>query len=165
MSGTIQIAEAFSTNERAVVYHGNCIDLLKGLPRESVQLVVTSPPYNLDKEYESRVDLKSYVKSQQSVIFECVRALKNSGSICWQVGNYVENGSIVPLDILLFPVFQHLGFKLRNRIVWHFEHGLHCSRRLSGRYETILWFTKGEDYTFNLDGIRVHAKVSREKIF
>jgi len=51
-----------------------------------------------------------------------------------------------------------MGLKLRNRIIWHFEHGLHASRRFSGRYETLLWFTKGDDYTFNLDAVRVPSK-------
>jgi len=92
------------------------------------------------------------------VIAECVRVLSDSGSICWQVGNYVDDGAIIPLDSLLYPVFADLGLKMRNRIVWHFEHGLHCSRRLSGRYETILWFTKGDDYIFELDAIRVPQK-------
>ena len=92
---------------------------------------------------------------QERVIRECVRLLHDRGSICWQVGNYVENGEIVPIDTLLYPLFRAQGLKLRNRIIWHFGHGLHCKNRLSGRYETINWWTKGEDYTWNLDPIRV----------
>jgi adenine-specific DNA-methyltransferase len=67
--------------------------------------------------------------------------------------------------MVLYPIFQSHGLKLRNRIVWHFEHGLHCSKRLSGRYETILWFTKGDDYIFNLDPIRVPSKYPGKKYF
>jgi adenine-specific DNA-methyltransferase len=81
------------------------------------------------------------------------------------VGNHVQNGEVVPLDIVLYPVFQRHGLKLRNRIVWHFEHGLHCSKRLSGRHETVLWFTKGDDYTFKLDPIRVPSKYPGKKYF
>jgi adenine-specific DNA-methyltransferase len=99
------------------------------------------------------------------VITECVRVLSGGGSICWQVGNYVDDGAIIPLDSLLYPIFAGLGLDMRNRIVWHFEHGLHCSRRLSGRYETILWFTKGEDYFFELDAIRVPQKYPGKKYF
>ena len=91
--------------------------------------------------------------------------LSDKGSICWQVGNYVEDGAIIPLDSLLFPVFQRLGLKMRNRIIWHFEHGLHCSLRLSGRYETIIWFTKSDDYVFDLDSIRVPQKYPGKKYF
>ncbi len=165
MSDDVQISDSFSPKEKAVVFHGNCLDLLKTIPPKSVQLVVTSPPYNVGKEYEKRLDLASYVKQQKAVIAECAKVLKDTGSICWQVGNFVQNGAIVPLDILLYPVFAELGFKLRNRIIWHFEHGLHCSLRLSGRYEMILWFTKSDDYTFNLDALRVPQKYPGKKYF
>jgi adenine-specific DNA-methyltransferase len=102
---------------------------------------------------------------QKAVIGDCVRLLRPGGSICWQVGNHVDGGEIFPLDILLYPIFRDLGLKLRNRIVWHFGHGLHCTKRLSGRYETILWFTKGDAYTFNLDPIRVPSKYPSKKHF
>jgi adenine-specific DNA-methyltransferase len=54
---------------------------------------------------------------------------------------------------------------MRNRIIWHFEHGLHCSRRFSGRYETIIWFTKNDDHIFNLDPVRVPQKYPGKKYF
>jgi len=109
--------------------------------------------------------LDDYVEDQREVITECVRVLADGGSICWQVGNFVDNGAIIPIDSLLYPIFADLGLKMRNRIVWHFEHGLHCSRRLSGRYETIMWFTKGDDYVFDVDPIRVPQKYPGKKYF
>lgn len=130
-----------------------------------MQLIVTSPPYNIGKSYEKRSPLDAYIQSQAQVISECVRLLSPRGSLCWQVGNHVSNGEIVPLDIALYPIFREHGLKLRNRIVWHFEHGLHCSKRLSGRHETILWFTKADDYVFNLDPIRVPPKYPGKKYF
>jgi adenine-specific DNA-methyltransferase len=99
------------------------------------------------------------------VISQCVRILDEAGSICWQVGNYVAKSEIVPLDTILFPVFASHGLKLRNRIIWHFEHGLHCTKRFSGRYETVLWFTKSDEYTFNLDPVRVPQKYPGKKHF
>ncbi|MGD0723271.1 MAG: site-specific DNA-methyltransferase, partial [Roseiarcus sp.] len=131
----------------------------------SMKLVVTSPPYNIGKSYERRTGLGAYLAEQAEVIAECVRLLHARGSICWQVGNHVQNGEVFPLDVLLYPLFAKLGLKLRNRIIWHFEHGLHCSRRLSGRYETILWFTRDADYTFHLDPIRVPSKYPGKKYF
>ena len=160
-----EIGSQFETSETAVVFRGDCLEMLEGMPDRSVQLVVTSPPYNLDKEYEKRLDLEQYVAQQSSVIAECYRVLKSTGSICWQVGNYVDNGEIIPLDSLLFPAFGRLGLKLRNRIVWHFEHGLHCKNRFSGRYETILWFTKSDHYVFDLDPVRVPQKYPGKKYF
>ena len=147
------------------IYKGDCLEHLKVIPDESLQLIVTSPPYNLGKEYEKKDRLESYLENQGAVIDECVRKLRPTGSICWQVGNFVENGHIVPLDIKLYPIFSDLGLKLRNRIIWYFGHGLHCSKRFSGRYEVILWFTKSDDYKFNLDPIRVPAKYPGKRYF
>lgn len=166
MESRVQILDHFDLNADAVIFQGNCLDLLRSTPPNSVQLVVTSPPYNLGKEYEKRQHLDDYLLFQEQVIAECVRVLKSTGSICWQIGNFVgktTNGFIVPLDILLYPIFDRLGLKLRNRIIWHFEHGLHCKNRLSGRYETILWFTKSDDYVFNLDPIRIPQKYPGKK--
>lgn len=138
---------------------------MRPLASESLKLIVTSPPYNIGKSYEKRTSLERYVQSQAQVIAECVRLLHPQGSLCWQVGNHVQNGEIFPLDIVLYQLFKDHGLKLRNRIVWHFEHGLHCKNRLSGRYETILWFTKNDDYTFNLDPIRVPSKYPNKKYY
>jgi adenine-specific DNA-methyltransferase len=128
-------------------------------------LVVTSPPYNIGKEYEKKLNLDQYIDQQAHVIKECVRVLHDSGSICWQVGNHVDNGSIIPLDTILYPIFRELGLQMRNRIVWHFEHGLHCSNRFSGRYETINWYTKSDRFVFNLDPVRVPQKYPGKKYF
>jgi adenine-specific DNA-methyltransferase len=162
---TMKISSTFDTTANCVLFEGNCLDLYKQIPDGSVKLIVTSPPYNLGKPYETRLDLQDYLDQQKLVIEESVRVLDDQGSICWQVGNYVNKGEIVPLDIVLYPIFASLGLKLRNRIVWHFGHGLHASKRLSGRYEVVLWFTKSDDYTFNLDPIRVPQKYPQKKHF
>lgn len=161
----LKISAHFKTGSDAVVHTGNCIDFLRTLPNESVQLIVTSPPYNIGKPYEKRLHLDDYLQQQNVVIEECVRVLKPKGSLCWQVGNYVNDGEIIPLDVALYPIFRRTGLKMRNRVVWRFEHGLHCTRRLSGRYETINWFTKSDDYIFNLDPIRVPQKYPGKKHF
>ncbi|MCH7914436.1 MAG: site-specific DNA-methyltransferase [Deltaproteobacteria bacterium] len=134
------------------------LDLLPKTPL--IDLAVTSPPYNLGKEYEEKLDLDSYIDQQRNIINKISKNIKETGSICWQVGNYVEKnkGSITPLDILLHPIFIDLGFILRNRIIWRYGHGLHSKLRFSGRYETVLWYTKGDSYKFNLDAVRIPAK-------
>jgi adenine-specific DNA-methyltransferase len=159
------IRSDFDVNERISVYSGDAIDFLKSIPDETFQLIITSPPYNIGKEYEKKVDLKEYINQQTIIINECVRTLRTTGSICWQTGNFVENGSIIPLDIMIYPIFEQLGLKLRNRIIWHFEHGLHSTKRLSGRYETVLWFSKTDNYVFNLDPIRIPQKYPNKKHF
>ena len=141
------------------------LSFMRGLESETVKLIVTSPPYNIGKNYERKLSLSDYIQQQSQVISECVRVLHPEGSLCWQVGNHVHRGEIFPLDMVLYRVFKDHGLRLRNRIIWHFEHGLHGSRRLSGRYETILWFSKGDNYTFNLDPVRVPSKYPKKKYY
>ena len=159
------ISTAYHQDADAVVYPGSCMDLIRDIPDNTIQLVITSPPYNIGKEYEKKMDMERYLFEQEKIIKQCYRILSDSGSICWQVGNFVHRGQIIPLDIVLYPLFDKLGLKMRNRIIWNFEHGLHCSKRFSGRYETIIWFTKSDQYTFNLDPVRVPQKYPQKKYF
>jgi adenine-specific DNA-methyltransferase len=155
----------FPVKDDAVVLCQDNLLFMKSLPAESMKLIITSPPYNLGKEYETKRSMEAYLDAQRETIRESVRVLHRKGSICWQIGNYVEDGEVYPLDILLYPVFKEAGLQLRNRIIWTFGHGLHCQKRFSGRYETILWFTKTEDYTFHLDEVRVPSKYPNKKHF
>lgn len=141
------------------------LKFMRTLQKGSMKLIVTSPPYNIGKEYERRTSIELYIEQQVATIAEAARLLHPKGSICWQVGNHVDDGEIFPLDAILYPLFKNHGLKLRNRIVWTFGHGLHCQRRFSGRHETILWFTKSDDYTFNLDPVRVPSKYPEKKHF
>jgi len=160
------ISDSFREDARAVLHCGDRLELLKSIPSRSADLVVTSPPYNIGKRYERRTGLSEYLKGQEATIEECVRILSPRGSICWQVGNHIaDDGEVVPLDIALYGCFKRHGLKLRNRIVWHFDHGLHCSKRFSGRHETILWFTKSDQYLFNLDAVRVPQKYPGKKYY
>ncbi len=161
----IKGSRPYRMNKQGNVVCSDNIRFMRSLPDAMFKLIVTSPPYNLGKSYEDRSGLDEYLAMQERVIGECVRLLHSRGSICWQVGNYVENGEIVPIDTLLYPLFRDRGLKLRNRIVWHFGHGLHCKNRLSGRYETINWWTRGDDYTWNLDPIRIPSKYPNKKHF
>lgn len=163
--GELRITSNFDSSADLILYEGNCIDLLDQIPDNFVKLVVTSPPYNLGKPYEKKLNMDEYLDQQQRIIKECVRVLDPRGSICWQVGNYVNNSEIIPLDVLLYPIFSSLGLHLRNRIIWHFGHGLHASKRFSGRYETILWFTKSDKYFFDLNSVRIPQKYPKKKYF
>lgn len=160
-----KIVDFFSEEHKAIVRLGDTYDFLNGIPNNTAMLIVTSPPYNIGKEYETKTSIESYLKQQEPVIDKLVRILKQEGSLCWQVGNFVENSEVFPLDIFYYDIFKKRGLKLRNRIIWHFGHGLHASKRFSGRYETILWFTKSDEYVFNLDSVRVPAKYPGKRHF
>lgn len=149
-------------------YRYECKDALEfcqSLPSDSVKLIITSPPYNIGKAYESKLSIDEYIHNMLPMLTEFTRVLSNDGSLCWQTGNFVDNGEIYPLDIYFYPYFKTHGLHLRNRIIWHFGHGLHCSKRFSGRYETLLWFTKTNDYTFNLDSVRIPSKYPGKRHF
>ena len=155
---TPEIKHSYSKDAELIIAPGDSEKTLKTLPDGLVKLIITSPPYNLGKVYEQSTKLENYLEALDPIVTELIRVLSPEGSLCWQVGNYVDKSEVFPLDIFYYPYFKKHGLKLRNRVVWHFEHGLHASKRFSGRYETLLWFTKGDKYTFNLDSVRVPSK-------
>lgn len=160
-----KIEPRFSLDADIVLYCGDVIDFVATIPNDTATLIMTSPPYNLGKDYEYKTSIADYLDFQSKVIKELYRVLKPEGSICWQVGNFVQDGEVYPLDILYYDIFKKLDMRLRNRIVWRFGHGLHASKRFSGRYETILWFTKSNNYIFNLDAVRVPSKYPGKRHF
>ncbi len=130
---------------------------------------MTSPPYNVGKEYENNIDFNDYVEQQRQTIASCVEILAEDGSICWQVGHYIDgtgkSKEAFPLDMVLYPIFKSFGLILKNRIVWTFGHGLHEKTRFSGRHETILWFVKSDQYVFNLDPVRIPQKYPGKRAY
>lgn len=165
LSTKSSIDTKYNTDAQLILYPGDVNNFLPTIPDQSVSLIITSPPYNLGKEYEKRVSIEDYLNTQIPLIKQLYRILRDDGSICWQVGNYVQQGEVFPLDIFYYPIFKQLNFYLRNRIIWRFGHGLHASKRFSGRYETILWFTKSDKYIFNLDAVRVPSKYPGKRHF
>lgn len=160
------VCSTFQAGADAVLVTCDCLALLRQLPDACAQLVVTSPPYNLGKSYEDRLSIDDYIEAQRRVIAECARILRPSGSICWQVGvTRARSGSVLPLDLILHPLFDQLSFRLRNRIIWHFQHGLNCTKRFSGRYETILWYSKTDQFYFNLNPVRVPQKYPGKRAY
>ena len=143
----------------------DAMDFMERMPDKSINLIITSPPYNVGKEYETKTSIEKYLENMKSLIGQMIRILDDKGSICWQVGNYINNGEVFPLDIFYYQIFKEFGLKLRNRIIWRFGHGLHCKNRFSGRYETILWFTKTDDYVFNLDDVRIPSKYPGKRYY
>ena len=145
------------------IYNGDAKIYMNSLPNECVDLVVSSPPYNLGKEYEKKVSLENYLEEQKQFLIECCRLLKDTGSIFWQVGAYANQGALYPLDIKFFQILEDLNMFPVNRIIWVRPHGLHAKNKFSCRHETILWFAKSKNYKFNLDNVRVPQKYQNKK--
>lgn len=150
-----------------IIHNDNCIDIFPTIEDESLDLTITSPPYCIGKAYDIHTTIEGFLEINEPVIKEVYRKTKPGGSICWQVGHHVKDGEIIPLDFIVYDCFRRLcpDAKLRNRIIWHFEHGANCRKRFSGRHETILWFTKGKDYYFDLDPVRVKQKYPGKKYY
>lgn len=155
----MRIHKRFQTGRNLVLHHGDCFDLLRQIPDESVDLTITSPPYCIGKEYENTERVEDFVETHKRILPEIIRVTSKGGHICWQVGYHVNHGHLTPLDFLVHEIMtREKDVVLRNRIIWTYGHGLHCTARFSGRHETILWYTKGEDYLFELDSIRIPQK-------
>ncbi len=123
----ISVSESLAGNAQATLLEGDTLEILKTMADGSVKLIVTSPPYNIGKEYETAVELEHYLDWLKPIIAELHRVIHPDGNVAWQVGNFVDDGEVFPLDIWFYPIFKKLGFKLRNRIVWRFDHGLQAS--------------------------------------
>ena len=159
----IRLHPYYQSGNDATIMTGDSASLLASVPSGCVSLVLTSPPYNIGKPYEGIVSPEAYRGTLRKVIDQCARVTSRGGSLCFQVGStFDENGGLVLLDRLIDELVAEVAGEhqlvLRNRIIWHFGHGLHATQRFSGRYETLLWYTKGGEYTFNLDDVRVPQK-------
>ena len=116
----------------------DAFEFLAKLKPGTVDLIVSSPPYCMGKEYDTSVNVDDFVADHEKLAPLLIRALKDGGSLCWQIGHHVRNGVTIPLDAIVYSIFaKHEELLLRNRIVWTFGHGVHASRRFSGRHETI----------------------------
>lgn len=141
------------------LFHGDCSELIKEVPENSIDLVITSPPYCMGKSYETTNSIDRFIENHENILSDIIRITKHGGSICWQIGYHVKNKNYIPLDFLIYDIMKNYSeIRLRNRIIWTFGHGAHARTRLSGRHELMLWFTKGNEYYFDLDAIRIPQK-------
>lgn len=160
----MMIHETWRKGNAFTLHAGDCAELLRQLPDGSIPLTLTSPPYCIGKAYEDKHRAEDFIEDHEAILPEIVRITKDGGSICWQVGYHVTDGVVMPLDFVVFQILSRFPeIRLRNRIIWTFGHGMHDPNRFCGRHETLLWFTKGADYTFNLDAVRVAQKYPGKK--
>ena len=148
------------------IYNEDCLEGMKKLPDNSIDLIVTSPPYNIKKKYKSYKDdlsLESYLSFLKNVLKESSRILKDKGNIMINLGSYVnKEGDAIPISYFIFNMLDDVGLKFRQEIVWYFQGGLSATKKLSARFEHVIWLYK-EDYKFNLDNIRVKEWKQKDK--
>ena len=151
------------------LYTGDCTKVMKKIPNSSVQSVVTSPPYNINKKYGDYVDninFEDWKELINNTFIEVKNVLTDNGSFFLNVSPIPlkKTREIIPLDAICYQLGKDNGFYLRNSIIWHFNNMQNCKNRLSGRWESILWFVKDiNNYIFNLDDIRIPYITKNDK--
>ncbi|WP_195708036.1 DNA-methyltransferase [Vibrio metoecus] len=137
-----------------LIYKMDCSDGMKMLSDELVDLTITSPPYNIGKEYEEISALDSYLSWCTKWLNEIYRLTKGDGSFWLNVGYFEvkDKGLAVPISYLLW---DKSPFYMLQEIVWNYAAGVACKNRFSPRNEKLLWYVKNpKQYTFNLDAVR-----------
>ena len=93
--------KSYNLKNSLTIVQGDSFKFIKKILGNSIDLVVTSPPYCMNKEYEKTNDIQSFIDAHEKILPEIVRITKDGGSICWQVGYHVKDGEITPLDYLV----------------------------------------------------------------
>ncbi|WP_449623076.1 DNA-methyltransferase [Robertmurraya sp. Marseille-Q9965] len=148
---------------------GDCLKLLKKVPDKSVNLVITSPPYNIKKDYgkySDNISLDDWKNLIDSVTKEVYRILTEDGSFFLNLSQipFGKDKEILPLQFVGYEIIKNNSFYLRNMITWTFNGMQNPTKRLAGRYENIIWAVKDlNNYIFNLDDIRVPYITKNDK--
>ncbi|TKJ26358.1 MAG: site-specific DNA-methyltransferase [Promethearchaeota archaeon Loki_b31] len=168
----IKVSDEKKTHHKLII--GDAIEALKDqnlIKSKSIQTIITSPPYGLYKDYggyyEDKLDLDKWQEFINKTAKYSKRILKDNGSFLINISPIPKNNKtkeIIPLDSIVYFIFKENGYFLRNKIIWHFNNMQNCVKRLSGRWEAILWFVKDiNNYIFNLDDIRIPFITKKDK--
>lgn len=87
------------------------------IPNNSVHLMITSPPYNVTKEYDQNLTLGQYLNLLQNVMSETYRVLVNGGRACVNIAN-VGRKPYIPLSDMVGKLMTDIGFNYRGEIIW-----------------------------------------------
>src|ERR1019366_2532984 len=127
------------------IHVGDCVELMRSLPDGCASLVIADPPYNLGKSFgtwqESR-DVSQWLPWCKTWLAENVRLLGDGGNIfVYGIHHY-----LCFIQVALYE----LGMTYRRQIIWNYENGFAgYSKTLAAHYEPILWFSKGETFTYH----------------
>lgn len=136
------------------IYCTDCLDAMRSLPDGLIALTVTSPPYNIGKEYERPLSLEQYLAWCEKWMAEVYRLTAPEGAFWLNVGYVAHPGKARALP-LAYLLWNRCPFFLVQEVVWDYGAGVAARRSLSPRNEKLLWYVKNpSQYTFNLDAIR-----------
>lgn len=145
-------------DKRLELICGNSLDEMKKISSESVDLIVTDPPYNLNKDYgnnQDNLEFEEYLNFSKAWLSEAKRVLSKNGSI------YVFMGMRY-ISYIYAIMEKELGLHFNSWITWFYTQGIGKTKGFSPRHDDILYFTKNKtNYIFNLDEIRIPQKFYR----
>lgn len=141
---------------RSEFIEGDCVEIMRAMPSGQVNLVVTSPPYNIQKEYEKNLSLDEYEGSVKRWFSELPRILTADGAAWINVGYTTPTTkTTLPLTYLYYPILREMGLHLIQEVVWRYSGGMAAKHRFSPRSERWQWWVKNpKRYHFDLDAIR-----------
>lgn len=149
-----QLGIPYARGESYAIYNANSLDLLKKIPKNSIDLTFTSPPYNIGKAYENIMPTEAYVNWCAEWIELIRTATTDNGALMLNIG-YVAIEGIAKNIPISYLIWNQINFFLQQEIVWNYGAGVAAKKFLSPRNEKLLWYVKNEkEYTFNLDDIR-----------
>jgi DNA modification methylase len=140
-----------STN--CILLQEDCLDLLRSLPDESIQLILIDPPYNLDLESWDKFD--NYIGWASKWLNESYRVLSKNGSMVIFGGTQFQDEKSGDLIEIIHHCRHKTKFRLVNTIVWYYKNGMSAHRYFANRHEEAIWLTKTDKYYFDLDAVRV----------
>jgi len=136
------------------VYGGDCLELMRRLPTGTVSLTVTSPPYNIGKEYERLLTVPQYLDWCDAWLAEIYRITSPTGAFWLNLGYFEVPGKAKALPIA-YLLWDRIPFYILQEIVWNYGAGVAAKKMFSPRNEKFLWCVKDpQRYTFNLDPVR-----------
>lgn len=146
---------------------GDSREVLRSFSPDTVDLIHTSPPYNIEKQYADGSDnlvQSDYIELLRAVFYQCFRVMRPGASLFLQTGYSQKTGSeIIPIDIWSYQIMQEIGFRLWDRVIWHYRGGPSLSRKFKNTHESILWWVKPEadgsiQPFFDVDSVREESR-------
>ncbi len=145
-----------------IIICGDSLEVLRSLPDNYVQSIITSPPYFNQRDYSHELQigherfLNEYVSHLRIIFSECKRVLAESGILWLNIGDKYTDGELmgVPWEVALS--LKASGWILRSDIIWHKPNAMPSSvkNRPTPDHEYLFMFTKSRDYYYNADAIR-----------
>lgn len=144
------------------IINGDALEILQTLPNESINCIITSPPYYMQRDYSTPIQLGNektpdeYINSLKNVFHECRRVLKNDGTLWLNLGDKYQDNDLLGMPWKVAFALKEDGWILRSDIIWYKPNAMPSSvkNRPTTDHEYVFLFTKNTEYYYDVDAIR-----------